>query len=319
MDYVRLGQCGLKVSRLALGAMGFGDRSWRSWVLPLDESRAIFRRAADAGINLIDTCDYYSSGVSEDIVGALIAEHNRSDWIVATKAGNPMGKGPNARGFSRKHLFEAVNASLRRLRTDYIDIYQTHIWDQTTNLAEMMEAFGDLVRTGKVLYIGITDMPFWQFATAHFYAVQHDLPRFVAVQNHYNLIWREDERELLPFCRAQGIGLIPYSPMARGFLCGRSRRIEATKTERAKTDDYTYKLYGRGSDEAVVDAVADLARERGVSPAQIALAWTLHQPGITAPIIGATRPEHIDEALAALTLELSAEDLHRLEAPYQRR
>jgi len=320
MDYVRLGQCGLKVSRLALGAMGFGDRSWRSWVLPLEESRAVFRRAADAGINLIDTCDYYSSGVSEEIVGALIAEHGgRADWIVATKVGNPMGKGPNARGFSRKHLFAAVDASLRRLRTDYIDLYQTHIWDPTTNLAEMMEAFGDLVRTGKVLYIGITDMPFWQFATAYFYATQHGLPRFVAVQNHFNLIWREDERELLPFCRAQGIGLIPYSPMARGFLCGRARRIEATKTERARTDDYTYKLYGRASDEAVVDAVASLARERGVSPAQVALAWTLHQPGITAPIIGATRPEHVDEALAALTLKLSAEDVQRLEAPYQRR
>ena len=320
MDCVRLGQCGLKVSRLALGAMGFGDRSWRSWVLPLDESRAIFRRAADAGINLIDTCDYYSSGVSEDIVGTLIAEHGaRSDWIIATKAGNPMGKGPNARGFSRKHLFEAVDASLRRLRTDYIDIYQTHIWDPTTNLAEMMEAFGDLVRAGKVLYIGITDMPFWQFATAYFYAMQHGLPRFVAVQNHYNLIWREDERELLPFCRAQGIGLIPYSPMARGFLCDRARRTEATMTERARTDDYTYKLYGRASDEAVVDAVAGVARERGVSPAQVALAWTLHQPGVTAPIIGATRPEHIDEALAALSLKLPPDELRRLEAPYQPR
>ena len=320
MEYLRLGQCGLKVSRLALGAMGFGDRAWRSWVLPLEESRAVFRRAADAGINLIDTCDYYSSGVSEHIVGTLIAEHgNRSDWIVTTKVGNPMGKGPNARGFSRKHLFEAVDASLRRLRTDYIDIYQTHIWDPATNLAEMMAAFADLVRSGKVLYIGITDMPFWQFATAYFHAAQHGLPRFVAVQNHYNLIWREDERELLPFCRAQGIGLIPYSPMARGFLCGRSRRNETSMTERARTDDYTYKLYGRASDEAVVDAVADLARERGVSPAQVALAWTLHQPGITAPIIGATRPDHVDEALSALSLRLSPEELQRLEAPYQPR
>lgn len=320
MDYVRLGQCGLKVSRLALGAMGFGDRSWRSWVLPLEESRAIFRRAADAGINLIDTCDYYSSGVSEQIVGTLIAEHgSRADWIVATKVGNPMGKGANARGFSRKHLFEAVDASLRRLHTDYIDIYQTHIWDPTTNLAEMIAALGDLVRMGKVLYIGITDMPFWQFVTAYFHAVQHGLPRFVAVQNHYNLIWREDERELLPFCRAQGIGLIPYSPLARGFLCGRARRTEAAMTERARTDDYTYKLYGRASDEAVVDAVADLARERGVSPAQVALAWTLHQPGIVSPIIGATRPEHIDAALAAMSLTLSPDELRRLGAPYQPR
>ena len=312
MEYVRLGQCGLKVSRLSLGAMGFGDHAWRSWVLPLEQSRAVFRRAADAGINLIDTCDYYSSGVSEEIVGALIAEHgDRSEWIIATKAGNPMGRGPNARGFSRKHLFEAVDASLRRLRTDYIDIYQTHIWDPATNLAEMMEAFNDLVRTGKVIYIGITDMPFWQFATAHFHAVQHGLARFVSVQNHYNLIWREDERELLPFCRAQGIGLIPYSPMARGWLCNRKR-----KTERARTDDYTYKLYGRVSDEAVGDAVAEVARERGVSPAQIALAWVLRQPGITSPIIGATQPEHVDDAIIALSLQLSADEVKRLEERY---
>lgn len=312
MDYVRLGQCGLKVSRLSLGAMGFGDHAWRSWVLTLDDSRAIFRRAADAGINLIDTCDYYSSGASEEIVGTLVAEQgNRSEWIIATKAGNPMGRGPNARGFSRKHLFEAVDASLRRLRMDYIDIYQTHIWDKASHLAEMMEALNDIVRAGKILYIGITDMPFWQFATAYFYAVQHGLARFVSVQNHYNLLWREDERELLPFCRAQGVGLIPYSPMARGFLHDRKRG-----TERARTDDYTYKLYGRASDEAVCDAVADVARERGMSPAQIALAWVLRQPGVTSPIIGATRTGHIDEAIAALAIELSPEEVKRLEAPY---
>jgi aryl-alcohol dehydrogenase-like predicted oxidoreductase len=317
MEYVRLGQCGLKVSRLSLGAMGFGDHAWRSWVLPLDDSRSIFRRAADAGINLIDTCDYYSSGVSEDIVGTLIAEQGgRSGWVIATKAGNPMGRGPNARGFSRKHLYEAVEASLRRLRTDYIDIYQTHIWDPATNLAEMMDAFNDLVRSGKVLYIGITDIPFWQFATAYFQAVQHGHARFVSVQNHYNVIWREDERELLPFCRAQGIGLIPYSPMARGFLCGRARRTEPTMSERARTDDYTYRLYGRASDEAVVDAVAQVARERGLSPAQIALAWVLQQPGVTSPIIGATRPEHVDDAVAALSVQLSTEQVQRLQAPY---
>jgi len=317
MEYVRLGQCGLKLSRLSLGAMGFGDHAWRSWVLTLDDSRAVFRRAADAGINMVDTCDYYSSGASEEIVGTLIAEHGaRSEWVIATKAGNPMGRGPNARGFSRKHLFEAVDASLRRLRTDYIDIYQTHIWDPATNLAEMMHAFDDLVRSGKVLYIGITDMPFWQFATAYFHAVQHGLARFISVQNHYNLIWREDDRDLLPFCRAQGIGLIPYSPMARGFLCGRERRTEATMSERARTDDYTYKLYGRPSDEAVVDAVAELARARGLSPAQIALAWVLQRPGVTSPIIGATRPEHVDEAIAALSVTLSAEEIRQLEAPY---
>jgi 1-deoxyxylulose-5-phosphate synthase len=317
MDYVRLGRASLKVSRIGLGAMGFGDRSWRSWVLDLEQSRAVFRRAVDAGINFIDTCDYYSAGASEEIVGTLIAEHgNRGEFVLATKVGNPMGRDANARGYSRKHIIVAAENSLRRLRADYIDLYQTHIWDPATNLEEMVEAFDHLVRAGKVLYVGITDMPFWQFATAHFHAERHGLARFAAVQNHYNLLWREDERELLPFCRAQGIGLIPYSPMARGFLCGRARRQEATQTERAKTDDYTYKLYGRPADEATVDRVAELAAARGVAPGQIALAWVLHQRGITAPIIGATQPHHVDEAVAALKIALSTDELRLLDEPY---
>ncbi len=228
MEYVRLGRSGLKVSRLGLGAMGFGDTSWRSWVLDLDQSRAVFRRAIDAGINFIDTCDYYSAGMSEEIVGTLVAERgNRAELVIATKVGNPMGRDANARGFSRKHIIDAAERSLRRLRTDHIDIYQTHIWDPAANLEEMVAAFDHLVRAGKVLYVGITDMPFWQFATAYFHAERYGLARFASVQNHYNLLWREDERELLPFCRAQGIGLIPYSPMARGFLCGRARRLRS--------------------------------------------------------------------------------------------
>jgi len=317
MDYVRLGRSGLKVSRLGLGAMGFGDQSWRSWVLDLDQSRAVFRRAIDAGTNFIDTCDYYSAGISEEIVGTLAAEAgNRADLVIATKVGNPMGRDANARGYSRKHIVEAAERSLRRLRTDYIDIYQTHIWDQTANLEELMEAFDHLVRSGKVLYTGITDMPFWQFATAYFHAERNGLAQFSSVQNHYNLLWRDDERELLPFCRAQSIGLIPYSPMARGFLCGRARRLDPTRTERAKTDDYTYKLYGRAADEAIVDRVAELAASRGVGTAQIALAWVLHQPGITAPIIGATEPGHVDDAVAALDIVLDAAELKRLEEPY---
>jgi aryl-alcohol dehydrogenase-like predicted oxidoreductase len=317
MDYVRLGRSGLKISRLGLGAMGFGDTSWRSWVLDLDQSRAVFRRAIEAGINFIDTCDYYSAGMSEEIVGTLVAEHgNRNELVIATKVGNPMGRDANARGFSRKHIIDAAERSLRRLRTDHIDIYQTHIWDKTTNLEEMTEAFDHLVRAGKVLYVGITDMPFWQFATAYFHAERNGLAQFASVQNHYNLLWREDERELLPFCRAQGIGLIPYSPMARGFLCGRARRLDATRTERAKTDDYTYKLYGRAPDEAVVDRVAELAAARDLTPAQVALAWVLHQPGVTAPIIGATQPAHIDQAVAALTVALTAEDQRALQEPY---
>lgn len=317
MDYVRLGRSSLKVSRLSLGAMGFGDPGWRSWVLPFEPSRQIFRRALDAGINLIDTCDYYSSGISEEIVGRLVAEAvPRSEIIIATKAGNPVGHGPNARGYSRKHLFDAVNQSLRRLQTDYIDIYQTHIWDPATDLPEMMDAFDDLIRIGKVRYVGITDMPFWQFATAQFHAIRNGRPGFASVQNHYNLIWREDERELLPFCRAQGIALLPYSPMARGFLCGRTRRTEGQMTERAGSDDYTYKLYGRRSDEAVVDAVAAVAGRRGVSSAQVALAWVLRQPGITSPIIGATGPEQVDAAVAALSIKLSDEEAMLLEKPY---
>jgi len=317
MDYVRLGRSGLKVSRLGLGAMGFGDKSWRSWVLDLDQSRTVFRRAIEAGINFIDTCDYYSAGMSEEIVGTLLAEHgNRAELVIATKVGNPMGHDANARGFSRKHIIDAAEQSLRRLRTDHIDIYQTHIWDKTTNLEEMTEAFDHLVRSGKVLYAGITDMPFWQFATAYFHAERHGLARFAAVQNHYNLLWREDERELLPFCRAQGIGLIPYSPMARGFLCGRARRLDPTRTERAKTDDFTYKLYGRPADEAVVDRVAEFAAARGLSPAQVALAWVLHQPGVTAPIIGATQPAHVDAATDAIAVRLSAEEQGMLQEPY---
>ena len=317
MDYVRLGRAGLRVSRLGLGAMGFGDRSWRSWVLDQEQSRAVFRRAMAAGINFIDTCDYYSAGASEEIVGTLVAESgNRAELVIATKVGNPMGRDANARGYSRKHIIQAVEASLRRLRTDYIDIYQTHIWDPATNLEEMVEAFDHLVRSGKVLYTGITDMPFWQFASAYFFAERHSLARFASAQNHYNLLWRDDERELLQFCRAEGIGLIPYSPMARGFLCGRARRQDPTRSERAKTDDYTYKLYGRPIDEAIVDRVGELAAARGVSAAQIALAWVLHQPGVTAPIIGATQVSHVDEAIAALKIALSPAELQQLDELY---
>lgn len=317
MNYVRLGQAGLKVSRIGLGAMGFGDRSWRSWVLDLDQSRAVFRRAIEAGINFFDTCDYYSNGVSEEILGTLVAEFgNRSEMVIATKVGNPMGRDANARGYSRKHIIDAAEHSLRRLGTDHIDIYQTHIWDPATNLEEMMEAFDQLMRTGKVLYVGITDMPFWQFATAYFYAERNGLAQFASVQNHYNLLWRDDERDLLPFCRAQGIGLIPYSPMARGFLCGRARRNDPTKTERAKTDDYTYKLYGRAADEVIVDRVAQIAASGGTSPAQIALAWVLHQPGVASPLIGATQPAHIEEAIAALEIKLTEDELRLLDDQY---
>jgi 1-deoxyxylulose-5-phosphate synthase len=312
LQHVNVGRSGLRLSRLTLGAMGFGDPKWRSWVLQEDASRAIIRRALDQGINAIDTCDYYSNGRSEEIVGRAIKDFVKRDEIVlATKVGMPMGKGPNARGFSRKHIIEAVEQSLKRLQVGYIDLYQTHIWDPTTNVVEMMQAFHDLVRAGKVLYIGITDMPFWQFATAHLHALHNGLTPFASVQNHYNLIWREDERDLVPFCRANGIGLIPYSPMGRGFLCGRERR-----TERLKSDDYAQKIYGRPSDDAVAEAVEAVAKELGVAPAQVALAWVLSRPGVNSPIFGATRPEHVDAAIAALDTKLDDEQTRRLEAAY---
>jgi aryl-alcohol dehydrogenase-like predicted oxidoreductase len=315
LEHVNIGRSALRVSRLTLGAMGFGDPGWRSWVLPEEASRAIIKRGLDLGINAIDTCDYYSGGRSEEIVGRAIKDFVKRDEIVlATKVGMAMGKGPNARGFSRKHIFEAAEQSLKRLQVDYIDLYQTHIWDPGTNLEEMMQAFHDLVRAGKVLYIGITDMPFWQFATAHLHAVHNALTPFAAVQNHYNLIWREDERDLLPFCRAHGIGVIPYSPMGRGYLCGRQRRTGGT--ERVRSDDYAQKIYGRAPDDAVADAVEAVAKELGVMPAQLALAWVLSRPGVHSPIFGATRPEHVDAAVAALDIKLGDEQSRRLEAAY---
>src|SRR6185436_265144 len=243
MQYARLGATNLKVSRLGFGAMAVGHPSWREWVLDENASRPVVKAALDAGINFIDTCDYYSNGESEIAVGHLIKELAKRDEIVlATKVGNPMGKGPNAKGYSRKHLFEAVDASLRRLGTDYIDLYQTHIWDPSTEIGEMIEAFDALVRSGRVLYLGITDMPAWQFAKAYYHQKLGGLSRFVSVQNHYNPIWREDERELMPLCQAEGIGLIPYSPMARGYLCGTARRDGASTTARWRSDDYAHKL-----------------------------------------------------------------------------
>lgn len=320
MRYVSLGRSSLKVSRLGFGAMGIGDKGWREWALDEDESQPVLRRVLDCGINLIDTCDFYSLGRSEEILGGLLASFVKRDEIVlATKAGNPMAKGPNARGYSRKHLFEACEASLRRLRVDYIDLYQTHIWAPETNLEEMVDAFDALVRSGKVLYVGITDMPFWQFSKAYHYADHRGRARFVSVQNHYNPIWREDERELLPFCRSEGIGVIPYSPMGRGFLCGKARREGSAPTARFRSDDFTNKIYGRPSDVAVAEAVEGIAAARGVQPAQVSLAWTLARPGVTSPIFGATRVEHVDAAVAALDLTLDAQEIAAIDGAYQPR
>jgi len=312
MDYVRLGRTNLRISRLGLGAMGMGAKAWRSWVLEEDESRPVVAAALEAGINLFDTCDFYSAGRSEEVLGTLLAEMaTREEAVIATKVGMPMGKGPNARGYSRKHILDACDASLKRLGTDYIDLYQTHIWDPETDIEEMVEAFADLVRAGKVRYVGATDMPAWQFAKAIYHARHNGLAGFVSMQNHYNLVWREDERELMPFCRAESIGLIPYSPMARGFLCGPDR-----KTARAGDDEYADIWYGRPADRAVAAVVADVAAARGVEPGQVAVAWVAAQPGVAAPIIGAGSNVHVAAAVAALDLALDADEMERLGAAY---
>jgi aryl-alcohol dehydrogenase-like predicted oxidoreductase len=319
MDYVRFGRSNLKVSRLALGAMGFGDRAWRQWVLGEEESRPIIRRAIEAGINFVDTCDFYSAGASEAILGRTLWELvPRDEIVLATKAGNPMGKHANARGFSRKHLFAALEASLRRLKTDHVDLFQTHVWDPTTDLDELVVAFDDIVRSGKALYVGATTMPAWSFVRSVSMAEHLGRAPFQAMQCEYNLCHREVERDLLPFCRSAGIAVIPFSPMARGFLCA-DRGQPDQATARHRSDDYTLKHYHREGDVRVYEAVAAVAKACASSPAQVALAWTLHQEGVTSPIFGATRVEHIDEALAAMSLRLGEEELKLLEASYQPR
>lgn len=316
MDYVRLGRSSLRVSRIGFGAMGVGDKRWRSWVLSEDEARPLVRRALEAGINLFDTCDYYSAGESERILGRLLKEAARADEVViATKLGNPMGKGLNARGYSRKHIVEAAEASLERLGVERIDLLQTHIWDATTDIDEMIAAFDHLVQSGKVLYVGATDMPCWQFAKSVYTARLRGLNAFVSMQNHYNLVWREDEREMIPFCSAEGIGLLPYSPLARGHLCGLARAREQ-RTERSRTDEFAGKWYGRPEDAAVAEAVKAIAKARGTEPAQVALAWVLGKLPGAAPIFGATRVEHVDAAVASFALKLDPGEMARLEAGY---
>lgn len=319
MEYARFGRSNLKISRIGLGAMGFGDKSWREWVLPEAEARPIIRRSIEAGINFVDTCDFYSAGASETILGnALWDFATRDEIVLATKAGNPMGKHVNARGFSRKHLFAALDASLKRLKTDYVDLFQTHVWDPTTDLDELVCAFDDIVTSGKALYAGATTMPAWSFIRSVSLAEHLGRTPFRAMQCEYNLCHREAERDILPFCRDQGIAVIPYSPMARGFLSA-DRRLPKEATARHRSDDYTLKYYHRAGDIAIYDAVATVAAAHNVSCSQIALSWTLHQPGVASPIFGPTKVGHVDEAVSALSLRLSADDLKSLEAPYQPR
>ncbi|MCB8982414.1 MAG: aldo/keto reductase [Ardenticatenaceae bacterium] len=318
MEYIRLGQTGLKVSRLCLGMMTYGTPEWRDWVLDEAAARPFIQRALEAGINFFDTADMYSLGVSEEVTGRLLKEMvNREEVVVATKVYFPIGKGPNGGGLSRKHIMEAIDNSLRRLGMEYVDLYQIHRWDYDTPIEETMEALHDVVKAGKARYIGASSMFVWQFAKAQYMADLHGWTRFVSMQNHYNLVYREEEREMIPFCRDQGVGLIPWSPLARGFLAGNRQKKGEGPTTRSQSDQYAHGMYYEEGDFAVLDRVIELAEAQGVKPAQIALAWMLHKPGITAPIIGASKMYQLEEAIAATDIHLSDEEISRLEEPYQ--
>lgn len=317
MEYVNLGRSGLKVSRICLGMMTYGTPTWCEWVLPEEESRPFVQRALELGINFFDTADMYSRGVSEEVTGRALRDFARRDEVVvATKVYFPIGRGPNGGGLSRKHIMESLDASLRRLGMEYVDLYQIHRYDSSVPIEETLEALHDVVRAGKALYIGASSMYAWQFAKAQYTADLHGWTRFVSMQNHWNLAYREEEREMVPFCADQGVGLIPWSPLARGFLTGRRSR-EKTDTLRARTDDYAHHMYYREDDYAVVDRVIEVAERRGVKPAQVALAWLLGRPGVAAPIIGASKMYQLEEAVAAVEVQLSGEEMAYLEEAYQ--
>jgi len=319
MEYVRLGSTGLKVSRLCLGMMTYGSKRWRDWILDEEESRPFIRRALECGISFFDTADMYSLGASEEVLGRALRDFgpSRDKVVIATKVFYPMGDDPDQHGLSRKHILHAIDDSLRRLGTDYVDLYQIHRFDYETPIEESLSALHDVIKVGKARYIGASSMFAWQFAKMLYTADRLGLTRFVTMQNHYNLIYREEEREMIPLCREEGIGMIPWSPLARGFLAGNRRKEDFGETVRAKTDDYGQKMYYQNSDFAVVDRVGEIARRRGVSNMQIALAWILQQPGITAPIIGASRLQHLDEAAAALSVKLDTDELKMLTEPYK--
>jgi aryl-alcohol dehydrogenase-like predicted oxidoreductase len=319
MDYVPLGSTGVQVSQLCLGAMTYGSKRWRGWVLEEEESRPFIRRALELGINFFDTADVYSLGASEEVLGRALKDFgpSRDKLVIATKVFSPMGDDPNQRGLSRKHIMHSIDNSLKRLGTDYVDLYQIHRFDYRTPIEETLQALHDVVKAGKALYLGASSMFAWQFAKMLYTADRLGLTRFVTMQNHYNLIYREEEREMIPLCREEGIGLIPWSPLARGFLVGNRRKQDFGETVRARTDEFGHKLYYQDADFAVVDRLTEIARKRGLSNAQIALAWILHQPGITAPIVGASKPHHLEEAVAALSIRLEPDELKALAEPYQ--
>jgi aryl-alcohol dehydrogenase-like predicted oxidoreductase len=319
MEYTNLGSTGLKVSRLCLGAMTYGSKKWREWVLEEEESRPFIKRALELGINFFDTADMYSVGVSEEILGRALNDFagSRDRVVIATKVFNPMGGDPNQRGLSRKHIHHAIDDSLRRLGTDYVDLYQIHRFDYTTPIEETLEALDAIVRAGKALYIGASSMYAWQFARMLYVADQCGFSRFVTMQNHYNLMYREEEREMIPLCQEEGVGIIPWSPLARGFLAGSRSKADFGSTVRARTDEYAQKMYYQDSDFAVVEKLSEVAKKRGNSNAQLALAWILSKPGVAAPIIGASKMAHLEEAVEALKIKLNEEEIRELESAYQ--
>ncbi len=319
MQYTYFGHTGMSVSRICLGCMSYGDPKWRPWVLDEQAAMPFFRRAIESGINFFDTADMYSLGASEEITGKALRQYAKLEQVVlATKVFNRMGEGPNRKGLSRKHIQQGCEASLRRLGVETIDLYQIHRFDPHTPLDEMLSALDLLVHQGKVRYLGASSMAAWEFAQALSRSERNGWARFVSMQNHYNLIYREEEREMIPLCRAEGIAVVPWSPLARGLLAGtRKAPDDKTPTVRAGSDDYAWRLYDQPGDAEVMLACREVAGHLGVQPAQVAIAWLLSKPAVTAPIIGATKLEHLDTALAAVDLKLGDSEIQQLESPYQ--
>jgi 1-deoxyxylulose-5-phosphate synthase len=321
MEYTRLGNSGLVVSRICLGCMTYGDPAWRPWTLGEEAARPFFRQAVEAGINFFDTANMYSLGVSEEVTGRALRDFARRDEIViASKVFFPMGKGPNLRGLSRKNILQACDASLKRLDIDAIDLYQIHRFDPDVAIEETLEALNDLVRAGKVRYIGASSGPAWRMAQALAVADRNGWARFISMQNHYNLVYREEEREMQPLCVAEGVGMIPWSPLARGMLA-RPRpaddNVKSPDTARAQSDDYSPRLYNTHGDWDVVDAVQKIATARGVSMAEVSLAWLLGRQGVTAPIVGASKPGHLEAAIRAVEVRLTSDEVAAIESPYR--
>lgn len=317
MQYTNLGKTGLQVSRLCLGMMTYGSKKWREWVLDEEQAKPFVKRALDAGINFFDTADVYSIGESERVTGNLLKGIKRENIVVATKVYQQMSDDVNDRGLSRKHIMDSIDSSLKRLQMDYVDLYQIHRWDYNTPIEETMEALNDVVRAGKARYIGASSMFAWQFMKALHVSERNGWARFVSMQNHYNLVYREEEREMIPLCVDQGIGLIPWSPMARGFFAGNRKRGGGGETTRAKSDAFANHLYFREEDFVIAERTADVAKSHNATASQIALAWVLSKPYIAAPIIGSSKIEHLDQAIAALDIKLSEEEVKQLEQSYQ--